>query len=107
MEKNQIRLLWDSMKTQLNEMQRRQYAATLAMTYGYGSAATVVHEITGVSLNTITAGKKELRRGTDLETGRVRKPGGGPKCIEERYPCIQKIVQEIVEGSTYGNPGKK
>jgi len=105
MEKNQVRLLWDSMILQLNEMQRRQFAATLAMTYGYGGA-TVVHEITGVALNTITAGKKELQRGAAQASARVRKPGGGPKFIEERYPRIQKSVQEIVDGSTYGNPEK-
>jgi len=105
MEKEKIRILWDGMKSQLNEMQRRQYAATLAKTYGYGGA-TVVHEITGVSLNTITAGKKELERKINVEGGRVRKEGGGPKWLEERYPDIQKDVREIVDGSTYGSPDK-
>jgi len=105
MEKEQIRLLWDSMKLQLNEMQRRQYAATLAKAYGYGGA-TVVHELAGVSLNTITAGKKELEGKTSLTSGRVRKEGGGPKWSEERYPEIQKHMREIVDDSTYGNPEK-
>jgi len=105
MERKHIKVLWDSMKLQLNEMQRRQYAATLAKAYGYGGA-TVVNEITGVSLNTITAGKKELESKVKLETGRVRKPGGGPKWLEERYPDIQENVQNIVDGSTYGNPEK-
>ena len=44
MEKEQIKILWDNMKLQLNEMQRRQYAATLAKAYGYGGA-TVVNEL--------------------------------------------------------------
>jgi transposase len=105
MEKEQIRLLWESMKLQLNEMQRRQYAATLAITYGYGGA-TLVNEITGISLNTITAGKKELKNGIDLEAKRVRKAGGGPKWLEERYPDIQEHVKKIVDGSTYGSPEK-
>jgi len=30
MEREEIRILWQSMEIQLNEMQRRQYAATLA-----------------------------------------------------------------------------
>jgi transposase len=93
------------MKSQLNEMQRRQYAATLAKTYGYGGA-TIIHEITGVSLNTITAGKKELEGKNDLEAGRIRKQGGGPKYVEEKYPDIQDRVRDIVDGSTYGNPEK-
>ena len=105
MEKEQIRMLWDSMKTTLNEKQRRQYTATLAITYGYGGA-TVVHKITGMSLNTITAGKKELGCETDSESGRVRKRGGGPKCLKEKYPDIKERVKEIVDGSTYGNPEK-
>jgi hypothetical protein len=105
MEKGKIRLLWANMKLQLNEKQRRQYAATLAAAYGYGGA-TVVHKITGISLNTITAGKKELGCETDENIGRVRKAGGGPKWLEERYPDIQKHVRDIVDGSTYGSPEK-
>jgi hypothetical protein len=105
MEKEQVRLLWDSMKTRLNEMQRRQYAASLAITYGYGGAS-VVHEITGVSLNTITAGKKELGHDVNTEMRRIRKTGGGPKWLEERYPDIQNNVRKIIDGSTYGSPDK-
>ncbi|MDR2712230.1 MAG: hypothetical protein LBB91_03845 [Clostridiales bacterium] len=88
MEKEQIKILWDNMKLQLNEMQRRQYAATLAKAYGYGGA-TVVNELTGVSLNTITAGKKELENISSLEPGRIRREGGGPKWSEEKYPDIK------------------
>jgi len=93
------------MKVQLNEMQRRQYAATLAQAYGYGGA-TVVHEVTGISMNTITAGKKELKSKSCIEGGRVRRKGGGPKWLENQYPDIQKRVSEIVEACTYGNPEK-
>jgi hypothetical protein len=105
MEREQIRVLWDSMISQLNEMQRRQYAATLAKAYGYGGA-TAVHEITGISLNTITAGKKELESKPSLGAGRVRKEGGGPKRLGERYPEIQDRVRDIIDGSTYGSPEK-
>lgn len=105
MDKETIRVLWESMKSQLNEMQRRQYAATLAQAYGYGGA-TVVHEVTGVSLNTITAGKKEMVVQHENQTGRVRKEGGGRKWIEEKHPDIQKYVQGIVDSSTYGTPVK-
>jgi len=94
------------MKSQLNEMQRRQYAASLALAYGYGGAI-VVHEVTGVSLNTITAGKKELNNQEDnSESTRVRKVGGGPKFLEEKHPDIQKNIQIIVDSSTYGSPDR-
>jgi hypothetical protein len=91
------------MKLELNEMQRRQYAATLAKAYGY-VGATVVHEITGVSLNTITAGKKDLEQGNELKPNRVRRDGAGRKYIEEKYPEIYEKIQQLIEGSTYGNP---
>ena len=105
MDRDQLRVLWDSMTLQLNEMQRRQYAATLAQAYGYGGA-TVVHEVTGVSLNTITAGKKELSQQSNAGSGRVRKAGGGPKWIEEKHPDIQEYVRSIIDESTYGSPEK-
>jgi hypothetical protein len=66
----------------LNESQRRRYAATLSKAYGYGGA-TVVHEITGLALNTITRGKKELsQQPPESKTQRVRKLGGGAKWSE-------------------------
>ena len=105
MEREEIRILWNSMKIQLNEMQRRQYAAALAKAYGYGGA-TVVHEVTGIALNTITAGKKELDSKKILENGRIRKKGGGPKFTEEKHSDIEKYIEEIIDSSTYGNPEK-
>jgi len=103
MERETIQTLWESMKLQMNEIQRRQYAAALAKAYGYGGA-TVVHEITGLSPNTITAGKRGLEATSVMGNGRVRKEGGGPKWLEEKYPDIQERVREIVDGSTYGDP---
>jgi transposase len=103
MEREQIKVLWDGMSATLNERQKRQYAATLSKAYGYGGGI-VVHEITGISMNTITRGKKELNE-EDRKIGRrVRASGGGPKWSEERYPDIQSHIQQIVEGSTYGDP---
>lgn len=105
MDKEDIKVLWGGMSAQLNEMQRRQYAATLAKAYGYGGA-TIVHELSGISLNTITVGKKELEKKSDLRSGRIRRKGGGPKWLEEKYPSIEEHVKEIVDSSTYGNPEK-
>ena len=101
----QIQVLWDSMSPTLNESQRRQYAAALANAYGYGGA-TIVHQVSGMSLNTITRGKKDLLRHTEATAQRVRKEGGGPKWSEEKYPDIKEHVRRIIEDSTYGSPGK-
>ena len=103
MDKETLQVLWNSMKQQLNEMQRRQYAATLAKAYGYGGA-TVVREATGVSLNTITVGKKELEQKSNLHTKRVRKEGAGRKYTEEKHPDVYEKIQRLIDGSTYGNP---
>lgn len=104
-ERKEIFVLWNNMKLQLNELQKRQYAATLAKAYGYGGSKAV-HEVTGISMNTITAGKKELTCESDLAIGRVRTEGAGPKWSEEKYPDIQEKIKEIVDGKTYGNPEK-
>jgi hypothetical protein len=105
MQREQIQLLWEGMNCTLNEKQKRQYAATLSKAYGYGGA-TVVHEITGISLNTITRGKKEIEQPQATKSRRVRAVGGGPKWTEEKYPDIQEHIRQLVEGSTYGNPEK-
>jgi hypothetical protein len=93
------------MRPTLNEKQRRQFAATLSKAFGHGGA-TVVHEVTGVAMNTITRGKKELARPQDCDPSRVREVGGGPRWTEDKYPKIQEHIRQIVEDSTYGNPEK-
>jgi hypothetical protein len=103
MERTEIKIMWDGMSPMLNERQRRQYVATLAKAYGYGGA-TVVHDVTGVSLNTITVGKRDIERGQGNTAGRVRREGGGRKYVEEYYAVIRGLVRGIVDGSTYGDP---
>jgi len=105
MEREQVQTLWDGMSGVLDEKQRRQYAATLAKAYGYGGA-TVVYEVTGTAMNTITRGKKELENPQGSVIGRVRALGGGPKWTEEKYPDVQTHIRQIVEDSTYGSPEK-
>ena len=60
----------------LDERQRRLYAATRALKYGYGGIKKV-HEETGMDFNTIRAGIKDLN--SKPLPGRVRKSGGGRK----------------------------
>ena len=36
--------------------------------------------------------------------GRVRKEGGGPKYVEEKYPGIKEKIRRIIDRSTYGDP---
>jgi hypothetical protein len=103
MKPSEIKQMWDNMAPSLNERMRRQFAAVLASAYGYGGA-TVVHQQTGIALNTITAGKKELKdQNYDLQR-RVRRPGGGAKLAEEHFPELQNYIRAIVDDFTYGDP---
>ena len=61
---------------ELNERQRRLWAAAEARSYGRGGIAAVVRA-TGVSKDTVRRGIAELRAGTRLEPGRVRAAGRG------------------------------
>lgn len=87
----------------LNEKQKRLFLASEALSYGRGGIAKVC-SISGASKNTVRQGIKEHENGEASANGRVRKRGGGPKLTEEKYPGIQDIIGEIVDGSTYGDP---
>jgi transposase len=90
------------MLPQLNEMQRRLFLASEALTYGRGGIAEAIR-ISGVSRNTIKRGIAELKAGTKFD-GSVRKSGGGRKYVECKYPDIEERIRKLVDGSTYGNP---
>ncbi|MDR2667189.1 MAG: ISAzo13 family transposase [Holosporales bacterium] len=105
MDRAEIKQIWEDMSPSFNEKQRRTFAASLAKTFGYGGA-TAVHEVTGIALNTITAGKKDLAEDNSFIDQRIRKPGGGPKLVEYYHPTLQDTMRQIVDSSTYGNPEK-
>jgi hypothetical protein len=68
-----------------DERGRRLVAGLLARLYGHGGIARLAR-ITGLDRNTIARGRRELDRADILPPGRVRRPGGGPKRVEERHP---------------------
>ena len=103
MDKSEIQALWEGMSVDLNEKQKRRFAATLSKTYGYGGS-TAVHEATGIALNTITRGKKDLSDPTGSGTDRIREPGAGRPWIDEKYPRLMEHIEKIIEDSTYGDP---
>ena len=90
------------MLPQLNEMQRRLFLASEALSYGHGGIAEIIR-ISGVSRNTIKRGISELKSGVKFD-GRVRKSGGGPKYIEEICPTIEEEIRKLIDNSRYGNP---
>lgn len=89
----------------MDEKAIRLWTATEARSAGWGGV-TLVHEATGVSRVTITAGLKELKSGKTAPgaTGRIRRSGGGRKPITETDPEVLKCLERIVEPVTRGDP---
>ena len=72
--------------SRLNEQQRRWYAGLEAKRLGHGGMR-LISEITGLDVNTIRRGRRELEenlQGRPRE--RVRVPGGGRKPLEKKIP---------------------
>jgi hypothetical protein len=98
--------MWANMSPSFDEKQRRTFAATLAEAYGYGGSIAV-HEITGIALNTITAGKKDLKDADITCEKRVRRHGGGRKLATSFHPDLRNNILKIIDYTTYGNPEKE
>lgn len=62
----------------MDEQGRRRFAAAEARTCGFGGGSVVVR-ITGLVRSTIARGIEEIEQKPEVETTRVRKPGGGRK----------------------------
>ncbi len=70
--------------SRLDEQQRRWYAALEAEKLGHGGIETMA-KITGLNVNTISRGWKELNNDLqDRSSQRVRVEGGGRKAIEKK-----------------------
>ena len=68
----------------LNEQQRRWYVALEAERIGHGGTERLA-QITGMNVNTIRRGRRELAAGmAGRPTERVRKPGGGRPALEKK-----------------------
>jgi len=89
----------------LNEAQRRWLVGREALRGGRGGIQRMV-EASGLSKPTILKGIKELhdKRKLVVEEGRVRRPGGGRKPVEEHDPEITRLLEEVMEESTAGDP---
>lgn len=73
--------------SRLDEQQRRWYVAVEADRIGHGGAERL-SKITGINVNTIRRGRRELADDlTDRPTDRVRQVGGGRKPIEKKIPA--------------------
>jgi hypothetical protein len=68
---------------ELDERGRRLFAGVLARQHGRGGIQQV-STITGLNRMTIRRGLRESERGQAEWSDRVRRPGGGRKCVEKK-----------------------
>ena len=87
---------------QLNERQRRAFAASEARTFGYGGIAAVARAC-GLAENTVRKGLRELDE-PPLAVGRVRRPGAGRPAAEASDPELLGVLRLLVEDDTRGDP---
>jgi|SRR5215831_5507072 len=89
----------------MNEYQARLLVAERATQFGRGGVSRL-SRLTGMSRVTITQGLKELRGGKLRPSveGRIRKPGGGRKRVEQVNAELARRLKNIVEETTAGDP---
>ncbi len=88
---------------ELNERQRRVWAASEAQSCGRGGIAAVARA-TGIGKNTVVRGIAELREGTRLDPGRVRRPGAGRPRLTASDPGLVEALEALVDPDTRGDP---
>lgn len=89
----------------LDERQRRLFLGSLSKYIGHGGGK-LLSDITGVSAQTISAGRKEAEalekdptaKKQHLYENRSRSPGGGRKKLSEKYPELVPNLFQIMEG---------
>jgi len=101
-----IETKYRSLKREMDERLRRQWAAAEARDLGWGGI-TVVARATGMSRTTITAGLGELALPEDervIEANRVRRPGGGRKSLTETDAGLLAALEALIEPTARGDP---
>jgi hypothetical protein len=87
----------------LDERSRRLVLGAVARAAGDGGVGAVA-KAAGASWQTVADGAAELASGDDAGPGRVRRPGGGRKKLEEHDPRLIPALRELLEASTRGDP---
>ena len=86
------------------ERQRRLRAASEARWCGPGGIAAVECVRRGIAERPVQRGIAELREGTRLEAGRVRRPGAGRPRLTESDPELVGALEALVDPDTRGDP---
>lgn len=87
----------------MNERMRRLWSATEAKVIGHGGIG-IVAEATKQSRTTISRAIKELEGSHQIDTGRIRKLGGGRKKTVAQHPEVEKELNKLIEPAVRGEP---
>jgi transposase len=90
---------WQESLSELNEKQRRHYAAREVKAYGFGGVAAFARA-TGMNRDTINQGIKELESGDARSSSRTRRPGGGRKKLETQQPGLTETIEAAANPKT-------
>ncbi len=102
-DESQIAERFAGLGPELNERQRRLWAASEARSCGPGGIAAVVRA-TGISKDTVRRGIAELQEGTRLDPGRVRRAGAGRPRLTDSDPELLGALEALVDPDTRGDP---
>ncbi len=95
-----------TLRPEMDERMRRQWAAAEARELGWGGV-TAVAEASGLSRTTITAGLHELDLPEALrlaEGARVRRPGGGRHPLTQKDTELMAALELLIDPATRGDP---
>lgn len=101
-----IRRKYRALSVEMDERNRRQWAAAEARELGWGGV-TAVARATGLSRTTIVARQRDLElpaKQRAVEGMRVRRPGGGRKPLAETDPGLLPALEGLIEPVTRGDP---
>ena len=87
----------------LDERSRRLFAASEAVSLGYGGISSV-HQACGLSRQSIANGIREIEEGASMLPGRIRCSGAGRKSISVSDPLLVQALEEMIDGQTRGDP---
>jgi len=91
------------MSAELNERQRRRFAASEARTFGRGGIAAAARAC-GLAENTVRKGLSELDEPESLGGDRVRREGAGRPAGEDSDPGLLDALRSLVGDDVRGDP---
>src|SRR3954454_19380500 len=98
-----IGVRWELVSPELDERERRVWAAAEARSHRRGGIAAAARA-TGLSRRTIERGLAGLDRGGRVSAGGGRPPGAGRPSLAATDPTVVEDLEELVAPGTRGDP---